>query len=151
MSKSLFNIVFCLSMVLFATGQLSTVPKRFRMENERTIFVDEIDVKAKKSNAGNEFGRSSLRNGRQLEMDLSMSMPILPAEFEFSMSMSMSVPALETEAPTTSPTPSPTGSPVAQEPIGCNGDSYCPADMVCQCWLFCRFCFFPPCGTCVPN
>lgn len=37
------------------------------------------------------------------------------------------------------------------EPIGCNGDEYCPADMKCQCWLFCRFCFFPPCGTCVNN
>jgi hypothetical protein len=37
------------------------------------------------------------------------------------------------------------------ERIGCNGDEYCPIDMQCQCWLFCRFCFFPPCGTCVAN
>lgn len=58
----------------------------------------------------------------------------------------MSVPSIveeETE-------PEPEIEVLPNEPIGCNGNEYCPADQpVCECWLFCRFCFFPPCGTCV--
>jgi hypothetical protein len=101
-------------------------------------------------------------------MSVSMSMGLDDFDFEVSMSMEdMSLPAeedsmslvvteevvepveeevVEEEVVVELPVPEP-----EPEPIGCNGDEYCPADMKCQCWLFCRFCFFPPCGTCVAN
>ena len=95
MVKSLFsNVIFFYTVLLETTrscqGQLATVPKRYRNENERSVTVDEHDMKTgnneRKLSAG-AFGRSALRNRRQLVSDLSMSMPITAASFEFSISM----------------------------------------------------------------
>mmetsp|Transcript_31580 Transcript_31580/g.64153 ORF Transcript_31580/g.64153 Transcript_31580/m.64153 type:complete len:154 (-) Transcript_31580:213-674(-) len=149
MAKSILKIALCLSLALIflaqtCNAQLSSIPKRVRND----IIIDENsdnDNTVRKLKA-TEFGRSSLRAVRQLEADLSMSMSM-------SMDLSMSIP-VETMSPTTAPTDAPTDAPTVTpedpEPIGCNGDHQCPADRpICHCKLFCRFCFFPPCGTCV--
>jgi|Transcript_15224 hypothetical protein len=122
MVKSILLLALMLGM---SSAQLSNLPKRYRNENSAI-------------ESSTEFGRSpsnNLRKSQRVLEDLSMSM-------EFSMSVP-SIVEEETE-------PEPEIEVLPNEPIGCNGNEYCPADQpVCECWLFCRFCFFPPCGTCV--
>mmetsp|Transcript_14194 Transcript_14194/g.29880 ORF Transcript_14194/g.29880 Transcript_14194/m.29880 type:complete len:150 (-) Transcript_14194:359-808(-) len=145
MAESILNITLCLSLVLIVLiqscdGQLSSIPKRVR--NDMIIGEKRDHSNIVRNIKETEFGKSSLRADRQLEADMSMSM-------DLSMSNSVKT-ATPTIAPTNAMTDAPTASPEAPKPIGCIGDHQCPADKpVCYCRLFCRFCFFPPCGTCV--
>lgn len=167
--------ILLLASLVLIDAQLSTVSKRFR--NKEVEFGRPNVVR--KSSRGEGQRKRLLAKGEKEPKELkeedipegivplsaaaSMSM----GEFDFDTSMSMeemsltfeedSLSMVVTEEPEEEvaeeeeevavevvPEPVP-------EPIGCNGDEYCPIDMHCQCWLFCRFCFFPPCGTCVAN
>ena len=107
MVKSAFNIVLYHSVALFAmmeacNGHVSSIPKRLRSMNEHPIIIDQHDSRpgqhARKVSAG-RFDRYRLRNRRQLESDMVMSLPTNAAAFE----LSMSVMEESIEAPTSSP------------------------------------------------
>ena len=159
------TILAVLSVMLIASdAQLSNVSKRFR-NREAIDFGRDAATIVRKSSRGE--GQKRILEAKAVDASMSMAAEsdLTVFEFDFSMSMSeelsLSVPAEEsmsmiaeveeeeeTEVAVEEETPA-DSSPLTT--IGCNGDEYCPADMKCQCWLFCRFCFFPPCGTCVPN
>lgn len=167
------SILVVLSVMLIASdAQLSTVSQRFRNNKDQVEFGRKASLTVRRSSRGQgrqrELEARALEDEAHLDMTSSMSMHgdsnldislsmyenmsmYLPNESSMSVFMSMNkveeVPADEEVAVVPAETPPPT----PEEPIGCNGDDYCPADMKCQCWLFCRFCFFPPCGTCVPK
>ncbi len=136
MTNSLLNIAICLSLALIllaqtCNAQLSSMPKRFR--NDMIIDENVDNVNSGRQLKETEFGRSSLRAVRQLEVDFSMSMSM-----DLSMSIIVEI-APSTTAPTDAPTDAPTVTPEELEPIGCNGDHQCPADRpICHCRLFCR-------------
>ncbi|KAL3786022.1 hypothetical protein HJC23_001419 [Cyclotella cryptica] len=166
------SILVALSVLLIASdAQLSTVSKRFRNNKEQGEFgrkaptivrkssrgqgrKRELEAKAVKEDEIHLDATSSMSMGSDSEIDFSMSTyENMSISIPDASSVSMSMNAVE-ELPgeeevvvlhTQTPAPTPT------DPIGCNGDEFCPEDMKCQCWLFCRFCFFPPCGTCVPK
>jgi hypothetical protein len=168
--------ILILASLVVIDAQLSTVSKRFR--NKETEF-GRPDVVRKSSRGEGRKRQLQAKVGKDPKKEedgpedapeeiitpLSAAGSMSMGDFDFDTSMSMeemsltfeedslSMVAIEEPAeevveeevvPETLPEPVP-------EPIGCNGDEYCPIDMKCQCWLFCRFCFFPPCGTCVPN
>jgi hypothetical protein len=168
------SILVVLSVMLIASdAQLSTVSQRFRNNKEQVEFGRKASMTVRKSSRGQGRKReleakaleeneahldtaSSMSMHRDSDLDFSMSMyesmsMYIPNESSMSVPMSMNVveevPADEEVGVVPAETPPPT----PEDSIGCNGDDYCPGDMKCQCWLFCRFCFFPPCGTCVPK
>lgn len=166
------SVLLAASLMLIASdAQLSTVSKRFR--NTKEVEFGRTNVVRKSSRGEGQRKRLLAKSGKDPKDDAaSLTEDMTPfsaaasmsmGDFGFeSMSMEMSV-AFEDESMSTVVVEEPVGeedeeevtvelTPVPEpEPIGCNGDEYCPADMKCQCWLFCRFCFFPPCGTCVAN
>lgn len=167
------SVLLVASLMLIASdAQLSTVSKRFR--NTKEVEFGRSNVVRKSSRGEGQRKRLLMakheKEHKDTGADLVEDMTPLSAagsmsmgDFDIdSMSMEMSVSfeeepmSVDVEEPQEeeaveeevsvefTPVPEP-------EPVGCNGDEYCSADEKCQCWLFCRFCFFPPCGTCVPN
>ena len=160
------SMLFLLSVMLLASdAQLSTVTKRYRVKKESVEF-GRVSSAVRRSSRGEgqrriletKSGKADKEQDELSDAEAeSFSMGSMPLE-SFQIEASMSMQEVEEEEPIeeeateedvedeveSEPVPAP-------EPIGCNGDEYCPADMKCQCWLFCRFCFFPPCGTCVAN
>lgn len=149
-------------LVVASNAQLSTLPKRFREQQQRELVTTEAPGDAnyaptRSSHVGNEFGRRattpSLRKSRyevrQLEeIDLSISMSV---SYELSMSTpSTGVMGIDDDAsiePTTTPAPE---SSTEVEEIYCRRDWDCPESVpTCRCGtFFCRFCFLKPCGVC---
>ena len=171
------SILLLASLMLIASdAQLSTVSKRYRTKQEQVEFGRNNVVRRSSRGEGQRKRMMAAKGHKEPKEEssdlgditpfsseagsMSMSMALESFSFDVSMPMeaveeSMSMAAeeiveepveevAEEEEVVVELTPVP-----APEPIGCNGDEYCPADMKCQCWLFCRFCFFPPCGTCV--
>ena len=166
------SILFLLSVMLLASdAQLSTVTKRYRVKKETVEFGRASNAVRRSSRGEGQRRIMKAKGGKEPKEEqevwgdispfsaeaesLSMgSMPLEPFQMEVSMSMKEieEEEALDEETEEQTEEEEVESEPVpAPEPIGCNGDEYCPADMKCQCWLFCRFCFFPPCGTCVAN
>lgn len=148
-------------LVVASNAQLSTLPKRFREQQQRELTTEAPEdanyAPTRSSHVGNEFGRRattpSLRKSRyevrQLEeIDLSISMSV---SYELSMSApSTGVMGIDDDASTETTTTSAPEISTEVEEIYCKRDWDCPESVpTCRCGtFFCRFCFLKPCGVC---